>query len=323
MRGINPQKIPYFIKKDAESVEKKARIVLKISPDERTIEISENKNPRLNVIAVVGPSNGFGRSWDKVLLAEVGISQTRPYHEAKGINRAADQSNVCQRRKWFSLSPYQYQLVAPIIFRRMEKISIDRISSWKSGGPSNRFLVPSTIHWWSKGREKMKENNYVTEAAVGVRFTICLKDEFFVRDVCWAEFNLNERLKIYIEGLAKFIGLRLSYYNSRRNYKGKKRFDDLLGAKQVEKRLKECYLSRFPHLLIEVARWLRYSKRGKQFWQWVAEKINWDGKETRERQMASMATELPNPRERLGSIQLVITTGFEREKGYIVFEVQK
>ena len=55
MRGISSKKIPDFAQKDVEIVKKEARIVFEISPDERRIETIENPNPRLNVIAIVGP----------------------------------------------------------------------------------------------------------------------------------------------------------------------------------------------------------------------------------------------------------------------------
>ena len=322
MRGINPQRILDFIRKDVELVEEEASIVMTISPDERTFEIKENQNPRLNVIAVLGSADGFGKHWDKVILIEIGISRTRPYNEVKGLKRISGQSNLHSRRKWFCLSPSQYQLVAPTIFRTMNVMTLRKVLSWKSGGPSNRYLIPSERHWWLRSQKKLIKNPSMTEALTGARFHISLKDELFVRDVYWAELNLNQRLGKIIRGLARFISLRLNWYQCGR-YKGRKKFEDLLGVKQAEERLDATYLKKFPHLLCEVAQQIKNDRRNLGFWQFIAERVGWNGRDTKERELASLAPQLLGLRERLGGIQILVTTSLDKKKEFVTFEVQK
>ncbi|MDP2934832.1 MAG: hypothetical protein Q8N59_03650, partial [bacterium] len=142
MRGINPKKIPELIAKDVEVVEKEARFIFEISPDETRIEMRENPSSRLNVMAIIGPSQGLGRNWEKVLLAEIGISRSRPYHEARGLDVKSDLPSIPRRRKWFSLSLSQYRLVAPIVFKKIEGLAYQRISLWEKGPlSSNVFMV--------------------------------------------------------------------------------------------------------------------------------------------------------------------------------------
>lgn len=325
MRGINPEKIPELITKDVKIVEKEARTILKISPDEKHIEIIGNLNPRLNVMAVLGPSWGFGRGWKKVLLAEIGISRTRPYSKARGLGRKTDESDIPARRKWFSLSPYQYQLVAPILFKRIEGIAYERVSSWRTGSFSkDKFLIPAKWHFWRRKKKRFQkaliERDSFFERLRGIRFAISLKDDFFIQDIYWAE-GLNKNLERCIKGLVNFVDLRLNRY--KQTYRGRKSFRKLKGAREVEQRLKESFLARFPHLLIEVVRRLKEEKRN-QFWHRIAEMIGWNGKETEERKLASLACSHPNllyPKFRAGNIQLQVTTGLEKKEDYIVFEV--
>ncbi len=47
-----------WMKEDIELVRDNARIVVTISPDNRSFSVVENKRPRLGVIAVIGASEG-------------------------------------------------------------------------------------------------------------------------------------------------------------------------------------------------------------------------------------------------------------------------
>jgi len=322
MRGINPQKIPDLIKGDVELVKTEARFVFVISPDEKTIAVSENDNPRLNVFAVIGPSEGFGRHWDEALLAEIGIARTRPYREAKGLYRKAGQTSLHKRRKWFFLSEKQYQLVAPVIFKIMDIRAEKIVASWKSGCQSNRFLISVINHYWLRSRKRMVEKGYMLAVLTGIRFHASLKDEFFVRDIFWAELNQNKAIKKQINGLAKFISLRLHWYNEER-YKGRKKITELIGYQEVKQRIENCYLKKFPHLMVELAKKLKQDHRLILFFPYLADIFNWYGGETEERKLASLAPETPYLAERLGKIQVVVTTDLSKKQDFITFEVQK
>ena len=329
MRGISPEKISKLVARDVRIVEKEARLIFEILPDKRTIEIIENPNPRLNVIAVVGPSWGFERGWSKVLLAEIGISRSRPYHEAQGLNRTPEQSNIPHRNKWFSLTPQQYQLIAPLIFRRLEGITEKRVALWKTGLFSdNKFVIPTTWNYWLRRSKRFIQRDSLIIPPRGTRFTVHLKDELFVRDIYWAELNLNEQLRRYIIGMARLIDLRLSWYAHR---KSQRPFHNLKGANEVRERLKNSFLLRHPHLSKEIVRRLKdgeYRPKGRKekspYWQVVAEMIDWNGEPIPERKLAYLASCHPilfHPGTRLGEIQVLVTTSLEKKKDHIVFEV--
>lgn len=323
MRGLNPEKIPELIKGDVDLVKKEARFVLIISPDERTVLVSENDNPRLDVFAIIGPSQGFNRHWDEVLLTEIGISRTRPYNEVRGLVRQLEQSNIHQRRKWFSLSQQQYLLVAPVIFKMMNVRAEKIISFWKTGSPENEFRIRTRSSWWSNHRKKLSFKSLYYAVPRGIRFNVSLKDEFFVRDVFWAGLNLNKRIKNQINGLAGFISKRLNWYNKEGNYCGKRDVVDLIGYQQVKECIQGCYLNRFPHLMVELAKKLKQDSRIASFFPRLADIFQWHGEETEESRLASSASQIPSLVERLGEIQILVTADLSKKRDFITFEVQK
>lgn len=309
------------IKRDVRVIKENARIIFRLSADERSFEIVENKNPRLNVIVVIGPY----KKWKELLLCEIGISRTRPYNEARGLKRELSQSNIPLRKSCLSLSPQQYQLIAPVIFKKIEKIAYQRVISWEKGPYSHDpFWVPIRKSYWKRSNKKFQEQDRFIRAKKGARFTVSLKEEFLVNDIYWAELNLNEVLtgglfrKGYLNRFVNLIDLRLNWYRSPVHYKGRKLFRTLKGAEQVEGMLQTSSLSQSRHLLVEVVRRLRDEKKNI-FWEHVADMIGWDGLETEESKLAKTA--LPEPKSRLGSIQIRITTGLDAKKDYIVFEV--
>jgi len=320
LQGTKPENIPEFTQRDIENVVQHARVILKISSDEKAIELKENPNPRLGIIAVIGPTTAFGQYFEEALLAEVGIGASRPYHRASGLLTNEGYAN--KRRKWFSLSSYQYQLVAPIIFKKIEAMAYKKVASRRTGlFSNNRFLIPTYWHRWSRRYKKLIRRNSFIPTMTGARFAVSLRDEFFVQDIFWAEFNLNRQLKHYLTGIVNFIDLRLNWYNYR--YKGKKAFSKLEGAIDVEKSLKRPFLTRHRHLQVEIVRRLKEEKRSS-YWPHLAEMIDWNGRDFEERTLASLAcshADLSDPRSRLQGIQLQVTTGLEKNKDHIVFEV--
>ena len=313
MRGINPRKIPDYIAKDVKKVEDYARIVLVLNSDNCTIEIRENEDFKMNTIAVIGPSFGFGREWEKVVLLEIGIGHARPYRELTGHGRF----HIYDRRKWFYLTAEQYRLVAPIIFKKMDFLAYEVVNSWKTGSYQNRFVIPCSWRRFYRSTGKTLRRDSLKDVQRGIKFSVSLKDELLMRDVYWAELSLNERVKSLIRGLVGYVDLRLNRYSG---HSGRGRFKSLKGAKQVERALNKAYLNRFPHLMAEVIYSLR--RRKFRFLQEILEMTSFDFYEpTKEREMASMV--LSDPNLRLGGIQIMVTTSLEKKKDYIVFEVQK
>lgn len=310
----NEQKI-MFAEKDVKVIKKEARIVLRILSDNK-VEIVENKNWRMNLLAVTGYSWGFGKGWDEALLLEIGISRSRPYKPMERLNKKQGESKeIPQRKKYFSLSLYQYKLVAPIIFAKIEGIAYDRVVSWKrsdfSGLPFK--IKKRRLYYSRKYRKVFEPRPYFQPVKTGPRFSVSPRDDFLIRDIYWRDMQLNSK------GLLNFIDMRVK--DQTKYYKGRKSFLKLKDIQKIKSDLQSSLLPRY--IIIEVIRCLKEEKRNL-FWPYFVEMINWDGAETKERKLARLAESGiadSEPKRRLGGIKLRVTTGLDRGKDHIVFEV--
>ena len=110
MRGMKPDWIPELVASDVARVERHAAYVLCINGNR--VEVLQNQNPKINVIAVVGSGSAFGQNFDRSVLLEVGIYRARPWQDTQGAPK---------RRPWCVMSPEQYLFVAPVLFRILQE----------------------------------------------------------------------------------------------------------------------------------------------------------------------------------------------------------
>jgi len=322
MKGMNQQQCLDFVKKDITVIRDEAIGVIIISPDNKSFELVENENPRLGVLAIIGPAQGFGKEFDKALLAEIGIGSSRPYHKARGINRQINESDLPQRRKWFNLSEEQYNLIAPFVFNFILEKFRQRVDGWKLGP---YFDIPTPVNIWWRAQKRLKSFTRWKAMPVGTAFSISKKDKLLLRDIYWAELNLNERLSYALGGLARFINLMLSRLKNVR-FKGGKPFEKLGIAHDIEDNI---YKIPQPYLREEVLKHLPGHK-DNYFFSELQKLFGLSGEESEEQYLAKEAENLPSPEKRLGKIQLRVTTGLDgicqkkkskRDRDHIVFEV--
>jgi len=289
-----------------------ARIVLEINGER--LQIFRNEDPKINVIAVIGSSSRtYGQ---KVVLEEIGLWRTRPFSEGKlacsdisgdGVRYIAPRINV------FHLAPEQYNLVAPEIFKILQEMVDLQTSQWKCSS-CNPFCVWSSRSRYSQKGRKLHKRKKLTGLLRGLRFSIHSTSEMLLSDLYWAELNLNSSLRFYLEGLAKFIDLRLSGY--KRSWKGKVEFRQLKGVREIFSILYEKNLPKY--LLAEMMSYLP-GREGNEFWWHLCDLFNLYGYECDEKKLSCGA--LSDPQKRLGNIQLRIVTGINEAKKYVAFEI--
>jgi len=313
MIGISPERVPLLVIKDVETVRKEARFVFDIcSP---RLEIFPNPSGRLGVIAVVGPSEFGGRTYRETDLCEVGIGVSRPYHRSgkpMQLLQLGEKTEIPRRRKWFTLSKAQYLAVAPALFELLQRLTIEKVFSWKHGFFSDDpYLVRTERNYWSRHQRKFFHLVTWKPQPSGVRFSVSKKDKLLLSDIYWVEFD-SPMAKRRLSGLAKYIDLLASPYK-----KGfQRRFSTLKGVAEAEISL-TWLRRRAPYLLPEI---LRFIPKGEKnpFWSCYAELLNYKG-ETDERELANSA--LANSEDRLNGVLLRVTTGLDTKRDYIVFEV--
>lgn len=300
------------MEKDAVIVKRLARKIILISKDNKNYELIENKNYRLNVIAVIGPAVCEGKIFGEALLTEIGISRTRPYSAALGINKTKEQSHVPQRRKTNLLTEKQYLLIAPALFDLIIKLSEIKVGKWKNGG---YYSIKSNRNFWIKGcRQKTtqeKEKLYPR----GARFSISVNEEIILSDVYWANLNLNYYLKTQLHGAACIIDKIINAFLGRKTYKEKTPFHKLKIAHEIQE-----IISRYPaYLRKKILEILAIKKNF--FLDELEIFFDLSGDKPKETALAEKAQILPNPHSRTGDIKISISTGLEKKKKYVVMEI--
>lgn len=320
MKGLRPDLIPVLIGNDARRVKKEAAIVFLIDRNGgNKVKILKNPESRLNIIAIVGPSQAFGRKFEEAVLCEIGIGASRPYHEARkpnGTRKEREPINIPARRKWFSLSQEQYLAVAPVLFRCLQELTNHKVSRWKTGHHNNNpFFIRSPRNYFSIRNKKLIRKETFRNFPIGTRYAVSIADKCLLSDIFWADLKSREW---QLRKLAKFVDKRLSPYRNG-GYKKRKSFSKLEGVKDIQRSFStNKYLSKY--LLVEMMN--KYLPRGvnNAFWRELCDLVEWDGEElSEEHKLAASAH--PDPELRLGGIQFRITTGLDRKKDHIVLEV--
>lgn len=299
MRGLRQDWIPELVAKDAAVVKEEARLVIYLNGG--NFEFVQNQNPRLNVIAVIGPSEAFGKKFDEAVLCEIGIGKSRPYHAAK------KQYRIPKRRKWFSLTEEQYRQAAPIVFSILQEMTNQAVLGWKKSFFNNDpWYVPARRSFFLKRWKKVKTSEKAYAILRGTRYAVSLADRHFLSDLFYAELETNQRR---LSGLRRYLDKRLSIVPRRKRNGRPKAFVD------VEAALDKKYLSRY--LAIEV---LKRFVPWHRFFDELCALVGWNGKDaTPEHKL--IAAVLPPPELRLNGIQIRVTTGLDQKKDHIVFEV--
>lgn len=144
MMGMSIRKIREKALRDVEEIRKTAAFIWEFLSD-NTFSFSENKNPGLNVIAIIGPPQKFStrvdksiiaatKDLEKVVLTEIGIGATYPNHRAMRLNRKSGEAGIIKhRQKWFVLTKDQYRIIASNIFNLMEVLAYRKVRNWKYG----------------------------------------------------------------------------------------------------------------------------------------------------------------------------------------------
>lgn len=308
MRGLRQEWIPELVAKDVAVVKKEAAMVICLNGGD--FEIIRNPEPRLNVIAVIGPGEAFGEKFNEALLCEIGIGQSRPYHEAKTprkLRRHGESISISARRKWFYLSDEQYQQAAPITFSVLQEMTNHVVLGWKKGifGDDPWWIVAEESFFLkSRKKTKVREKSYAFPK--GTRYVVSLEDRPFLFDVFSAELETNRGR---LECLWRYIDKRLSGIPPRKKKGRPKAFAD------VDKALDKKYLHRY--FKLEVVR--RFSSH--RFFDALCASIDWNGDDVDTDEHRLIEAALPDLSSRLNGIRLTVTTGLDRKKDHIVFEV--
>lgn len=261
-------------------------------------------------IAVIGPGTVDDIHFERAILLEIGVGPSRPYKQG-WISDGMDKKWFSERKKCFSISQDQYLACAPIIFKYLQKIADKRVAQWKCNLDNPFYISGTRKHWSHRGR-KMYIDDVIRTKVPAVRFSVSTKDSLILSDIFLAEIEINESMKKSLKGLAGFIDKRLKR-NRENHYVD---FSKLKAAEDIGKSLMRLPLYLKAEML---ERFFGKRQDRNKIYNDLAELIGWDFEKTRERRSADVA--LPDINERIGDIQIAITSSFQEGKDYIVFEV--
>jgi hypothetical protein len=105
-----PEGVKKLIASDVSCVQKNARFLFTVDKDGYLLNKQVYPDAPLNVIAVIGPATCLGSFFDTALLLEVGLSHTRPYHEARipDPDSGGKRESIAKRRNYSLLSKERF-----------------------------------------------------------------------------------------------------------------------------------------------------------------------------------------------------------------------
>lgn len=200
--------------RDVKLVKENAVRIFKIHKD-GSIDIIDNENFRLEVVAVIGPYKDEKWDLEEALLLEVGLNRTRPYNECNippSLRKEGEPRNFTIRYHGLHLTPEQYQLVAPHIFEYLESRAAAQVSSRKDGWQPYKVKAlgkhnsSDHLHKPFLGRRgKLVTAKLKYEVPPLVRFSARMTDRLFVSDIYWAELFGNQKVQDQLKGLGNEI----------------------------------------------------------------------------------------------------------------------
>jgi len=323
VKGINETGIIRKINADVARVENLALAVFEITKDNQVIYRS-NKNPRLSVLAIVGPpllcekeiykslSPEILSCFKKVLLAEIGVRRGRPYSEANGIGSYRGLPCLPRRRKWFYLTEKQYNLAAPQVFCWLFDFACRRANSWKARDSGRYIPVRKKIYDRKKNRwSYISTKEHVSR---GTRFSVSPKDELLAADICLIDRLTQTVLRrMQKGGLVRLIDLVLTNLQRKRKIKNWEReIENIFSESKVPFVDKvEAIRSHQDFLPLKY----RFKNHNDFFWKQI--KVLYGRKKEKVKSENGDA----GLRQRCGDIKLILTADHKKPKKYLVFEI--
>ena len=323
MKGINETGIIKKIKADVARAENLALAVFEITKDAQVI-YKPNKNPRLSVLAIVGPpllceeeiykslSPEVLGCFKKVLLAEIGVRRGRPYSEANGIGSHRGLPCLPRRRKWFYLTEKQYNLVAPQVFCWLFDFACRRANKWKTKDSGRNIPVRKKMYNRRENRWFYTESK--EHVLRGTRFSVAPNDRLLAADICLIDRLTNVALRrMQKGGLVRLIDLVLTHLQRKRKIKNWEReVENIFSESKVPFDDKAEAIRSHQDFL---PRKYRFKNHNDFFWKQI-KAIYGRKKEKVKSEDGDIGL-----RQRCGDIKLILTQDHKKPEKYLVFEI--
>lgn len=192
---------------DVLCVRHHARAVITIDQQTVSSRIGSDQS-KLDVVAVVGPTEFDGLSLPEAVLCEVGLHRARPYarSERRGPGAIRPYLSLIQpRHPRFALSAWQYRLAAPALFLFLDGWMHEVVGRW-FWGPQALLRIRRTFVRGPKFTLEQADQ-YVTQPR-GCRISVARKDIFLCADLFRSEM-CDPFWQEQLGGLASMVELAL------------------------------------------------------------------------------------------------------------------
>lgn len=210
--------------KNVNLIKENATVVYHVSEAGEVTELRIDE-PRLDVLAVIGPYADHRWNLEEAVLLEVGFGYTRPYaevHIPPSMRKLGEPQNFIPRFPGFQISEQQYRAVAPYIFRYLQERALAQVMSREDGWRTYKVKALGEKNSGQKLRKtvltkkgRLAEVNLAYEKPPMVRFSAFLHDQFLVNDLYWAELYGNTSVKEQLTGLSSEMRSLLDRANRR------------------------------------------------------------------------------------------------------------
>ncbi len=184
------------VKNDAKLVKEIGRIILTIDENGKILEAIKNQDWSLNVIAVLGPATIKNERVAEIILLEIGIGATRPYHAS-----SKRKPFINYRKKVAHLTRNQYLKIKSVIFQLVKQLAYEKISSWEH----KTWVVLKKRNLVKLKKGIMYDFDRWFIVPTGVRFSVSKEDFDFLVDIYCAELNSNKAVREKLFKIGRFI----------------------------------------------------------------------------------------------------------------------
>lgn len=131
---LNPtelHELDSVIMRDLDLVMNYAKVVICLSQS-GDITVHHSENIHIDIVALIGPAPHDGKNYPTILLEEVGLHKTFPFERSRYKLPNGTRRAIVKRCRLASLSPEQYNAVAPIVMETLHDITDDMCLGWES-----------------------------------------------------------------------------------------------------------------------------------------------------------------------------------------------
>jgi len=183
VRLTSSEKIKCRLDGDISLIKSHARFIIYVDDEGFPLRMLEREEGyKLDVLAIIGSAEVEDMYFPEVILLEIGMGKTKPYHDAKvpkNLHKEGETTWIHKRQKMASLSQKQLSNLWPYLENILVGKAIKQMSGWKS----HTRVLPNSLVRISHGNRGIHIKDTFREVKSGVRFSVSFADMEMIKVV--------------------------------------------------------------------------------------------------------------------------------------------